>query len=181
MKRFLSIVSIVCLFVGLPGCTGDAPTVPPDPAPDQPASAKDSPWINFSFFQDAVFPCECLGEDIRFYGEVFFRYMEMSNEAGIYRYRFQAVPDTPNSPPFGAIGVDSGTYFDFRNHGPVMETYLDGPSEVHLVRQQELYVDADGRKLLASSRVTVVVNPDGELVVSAIEPFRITCIYAEHR
>ncbi len=169
--RVLSI-AFALLFI-LVGCSADNPVTPGDRGAA--GVDKGSPWVYATYLQDIVQPCPCLGEDVWFHGEFAYRYREMVTPSGQYLYRWQTVPTTPFAAPFVLEGLTSGTVFDYRNGGPVFEFILDGPADVHVVRDQEAYVAEDGRRLIASFDLQMTTNPDGELVVSWMNPFAIEC------
>ena len=150
------------------GCEDPAPTEAPSVKVVPTLSAAQS-WERSSFFVDNVVFIECLGENVRAFGEVLFQYHEVTTSSGNFSYHFQFRPATPNTPPFFVQGLTSGKLFRYKNGLPANESFHLGPGEVFTFVTLEMYVAEDGDRLVGSFRVHLTVNANGELTVSRLE------------
>jgi hypothetical protein len=164
----------------LAGCAGE-PSAPTRETASEvdPTSAgalrAESAWERSSFTVDGVQPCACLGEDVRFFGEVSFQYHEVTSGSGNFQFKWQAAPVTPNGPQFYVQGQTSGKLFQYRNGAPLNQSVHVGPGEVESFIDYEIYVAEDGTKLYVIFSVHTTVNAKGELIVERIDPFSVEC------
>jgi hypothetical protein len=114
---------------------------------------------------DVVF-IDCLGENVRAFGEVPFQYHEVTSTSGNFSYHLQVRPATPNGPPFFIQGQTSGKLFRYKNGLPANESFHLGPGEVFTFVTVETYVAEDGDRLVGKHHSHVTVNANGELTVS---------------
>jgi hypothetical protein len=154
-----------------------------DPAPTEARSVKVVPtvsaaqsWERSSFLVDNVLFIDCLGENVRAFGEVLFQYHEVTTSSGNFSYHFQLRPATPNGPAFFIQGQTSGKLFRYKNGLPANESFHLGPGEVFTFVTLETYVAEDGDRLVGSLRVHLTVNANGELTVSRLEDESFKCV-----
>jgi hypothetical protein len=170
----------------LSGCSGDnaSPTAPnPSVAeraslPGSPAfSASDnSTWNYSSFYVDYVRnDISCLGEPMHFFGPNFFRYHQVTSDAGNFHYHFQILPQTPNLPPFIGVGLVTGRVFTYKNGGPYNEVYHIGPGESITVTANETYIGSDGTTFGDTYRLHITNNANGVITASREVPVAFTC------
>lgn len=101
-----------------------------------------------------------VGEVMHLYGEVPWRYHQVTSNSGTYSYHFQLLGWAQSS-PFYAEGTVSGKLFQFKA-GPYNESFSAGPGEVFHWVSREKYV-ADNRdwfQCQASYHITVNANGD---------------------
>lgn len=142
-------------------------------APDRtvmPAFSATTTWTRSSvFFDFPGIPVACRGETMHFFGEVFYQMHEVTTPSGTYQYFFQLSPQTPNDPPYYAVGEQSGAVLVFRNGGPFNESFHLGPGETHTIIDDEVYVGDNHDRLTVTRRSHLTVNANGELVVDRME------------
>lgn len=157
------------------GCS-DTQLTDPHPRPAAPSLSATGTWTRVTFFNDHTFFVPCLGENVRFYGYVPFQYHRVENAAGGFDYHIQYRPETPNSPPFVAEGLTSGTVYVYQNGHPVnVSAHAAAGSVLTVVDGNEVYIASDGSELLLSSSVHMTVNANGDLVVDRVEPMAFAC------
>lgn len=154
-----------------------------DPAPVESSSDRPTPvfsatqtWNRSSFFQDATLFIACLGEPVRFVGEVPFYYHAVTSDAGTFSYKLQFRPETPNQPQFSATGQTTGRVFWYKNGLPVNESFHAGPGEVHTLTDYEVYVADNGDRFKVYLRVHMTVSANGELTVSRSDFSGFECV-----
>ncbi len=108
----------------------------------------------------------CLGEEVRFFGEVPYKRHTVTSASGNTSYHFQLTPVTPNQPPFTGVGNVSGTVWHYQNGLPINESFHLGPGEVLNVQVRESYYTDNGDRLTSNIRIHFTTNAGGELVVS---------------
>jgi len=151
------------------GCQDSMPTEARSARAALPTFSAAQDWVRSSFTVDNIFFVDCLGEDVRFFGEVPFQYHQVTSSSGNFSYHFQLRPQTPNIPPFFAQGQTSGKLYTYKNGGPSNESFHLGAGEVFTVVGNETYVAEDGDRLKGKARIHVTVNANGELIVSRFE------------
>jgi hypothetical protein len=154
-----------------------------DPASTEAPSVKVVPtfsaaqgWERSSFSVDDVLFIDCLGENVRAFGQVLFQYHEVTTSSGNFSYHFQLRPATPSSPPFFIQGLSSGKLFRYKFGLPGNESFHLGPGEVASFVIVEMYVAEDGDRVVGKVRFHVTVNANGELTVSRTEPETFRCV-----
>jgi hypothetical protein len=168
--RPLSLLLGVFLIASCQGPESIAPSV----TSGNPSFRADQSWERSSFFTENRIFAECLGEVVRVFGVVEFQYHEVTSGAGNFHFNFQLRPVTPNTPQFFAQGLTSGKLFQYKNGLPINESFHLAAGEVHTIVGNEVYVAANGDRLLVTYRLHVTVNANGELTASRSE-FSITC------
>jgi len=133
-------------------------------------------WERSSFFVDDVSFIDCLGENVRAFGEVLFQYHEVITSSGNFSYHFQIRPTTPNGTPFFIQGQTSGKLFQYKNGLPGNESFHLGPGEVATFVIVETYVAEDGDRVVGKVRFHVTANANGELTVSRTEEESFRCV-----
>ena len=141
-----------------------------------PSASATQSWERASFFVDQVVFIDCLGENVRAFGEVQFQYHEVTTSAGNFSYHFQLRPATPNVPAFFIQGQTSGKLFRYKNGLPGNESFHLGPGEVSSFVTVETYVAEDGDRVVGKVRFHVTINANGELTVSRMEPESFRCV-----
>ena len=166
----LAIVTATLLLAS--GCGVDEAVAPTG---DAITSAKaDQSWERASFFQDAIVHVECLGEDLRFLGEVPYTYHEVTSGSGNFQFRWFAPPTTPNSPDFRAYGMTSGKVFDVKG-APFNQMFHLSAGETQSIVQNERWIAEDGSGFLATATLQVAIDANGVLRVNNYAPFTIEC------
>jgi hypothetical protein len=158
------------------GCQDPVSTEAPSVKAVSPTASAAQNWERSSFFVDNVIFIDCLGENVRAFGEVLFQYHEVTTSSGNFSYHFQLRPATPNTPPFFVQGQTSGKLFRYKNGLPANESFHLGPGEVFTFVTLETYVAEDGDRLVGSLRVHLTVNANGELTVSRLEEGPLECV-----
>jgi hypothetical protein len=133
-------------------------------------------WERSSFFVDNVLFIDCLGENVRAFGEVLFQYHEVTASSGNFSYHFQLRPATPNAPPFFIQGQTSGKLFQLKNGLPGNESFHLGPGEVYSFGIVETYVAEDGDRVVGKLHLHLTVNANGDLTVSRMEEESFRCV-----
>ena len=131
--------------------------------------------VRGTFFNSHTFYVDCLGEDVRFFGDVEYTSHEVTTGSENYEVHFHYGPFTPNNTPFVAEGQSSGTIFSLRYGVNVKAMVRSGPGEGQAVVEKEVYIAADGRQLFLTYVLHLTVNANGELTVFNEEPLSITC------
>ena len=157
------------------GCQDSAPTEARAVKVVPTVSAAQS-WERSSFLVDNVVFIDCLGENVRAFGEVLFQYHEVTTSSGNFSYHFQLRPATPNGPPFFIQGQTSGKLFRYKNGLPGNESFHLGPGEVFTFVIVEMYVAEDGDRLVGKVNIHTTVNANGELTVSRSEDESFRCV-----
>jgi hypothetical protein len=157
------------------GCQDSAPTEAPS-VKDVPTVSAAQSWERSSFFVDQVLFIDCLGENVRAFGEVLFQYHEVTSSSGNFSYHLQFRPATPNTPPFFIQGQTSGKLFRYKNGLPANESFHLGPGEVYTFGTVETFVAEDGDRLVGKVNIHVTINANGELTVSRMEPESFRCV-----
>ena len=158
------------------GCQDAVPTEAPSVKAVSPTASAAQSWERSSFFVDQVVFIDCLGENVRAFGEVQFQYHEVTTSAGNFSYHFQLRPATPNGPAFFIQGQTSGKLFRYKNGLPGNESFHLGPGEVSSFVTVETYVAEDGDRVVGKVRFHVTVNANGELTVSRDEDESFRCM-----
>ena len=145
------------------------------PTRSAPGNGANIQWERGSFYVDnpGLF-IPCLGEDVRFFGEVPYKRHTVTSASENTSYHFQLVPMTPNQPPFTGVGNVSGTVWHYQNGLPINESFHLGPGEVLNVQVRESYYADNGDRLTSNVRIHFTTNANGELVVSR-EFLEFTC------
>jgi len=172
--RLLSLVIGVVL---LASCRDAAPTgLPAAAATPALGTGADQGWVRSSAFLDATYFVACLGEDVRFFGDVAFQVHEVTSASGNVGFHVQVRPITPLGPPFLAVGQTSGRVFRARPGQPIIEMAHLAAGEVRHLVQNEVYVAENGDRFLASAELHLTVNANGVVTVSRFEPYAFTCV-----
>jgi hypothetical protein len=158
------------------GCQDSVPTEAPSVKAVPPTASAAQSWERSSFFVDNVFFVDCLGENVRAFGEVPFQYHEVTSSSGNFSYHFQLRPFTPNSPPFLIQGQTTGKLFRAKHGIPGNESFHLGPGEVFTFVINETYVAEDGDRLVGKLNLHLTVNANGELTVSRLEMGPLECV-----
>jgi len=158
------------------GCQDPVATEAPSVKAVSPTASAAQSWERSSFFVDQVVFIDCLGENVRAFGEVQFQYHEVTTSAGNFSYHFQLRPATPNGPAFFIQGQTSGKLFRYKNGLPGNESFHLGPGEVSSFVTVETYVAEDGDRVVGKVRFHVTVNANGELTVSRDEDESFRCM-----
>ena len=133
-------------------------------------------WERSSFVVENVLFIDCLGENVRVFGEVVFQYHEVTSGAANYSYHFQLRPATPNAPPFFIQGQTSGKLFRYKNGLPANESFHLGPGEVSSFVTVETYVAEDGDRVVGKLHLHLTVNANGALTVTRVEEESFKCV-----
>ena len=142
-----------------------------------PAFAASSDWTRSSFFFD--FPgvlVPCRRETMHFYGEVPYTSHQVSSASGVYNYHFQLSPQTPNNPPYYAVGETSGKVYLYKNGGPLNESFHLAAGEVHTYLDRETYVAENGDRLVTDLTFHVTTNANGQLTADKSDASGFQCI-----
>ena len=169
--RKLALAFIPCLVIA---CDREpaAPT-----AVAAPAFQAASDWTRGSFVFD--FPgifVACRGETMHFYGEVLYQMHQVTSASGVYNYFFQLSPQTPNNPPYYAVGEISGKVYLYKNGGPLNESFHLAVGEVHTYLDRETYVAENGDRLNVAITFHVTTNANGQLTAEKFEDSGYQCI-----
>ncbi len=139
------------------------------------SAGADQSWVHSSFFADNLIFIDCLGENVRFFGEVPFDFHEVTSGAGNFHFQFFFPAVTPNTPQFFGVGQTSGKVFQLKYGDPQMETFHLAAGEVHNFGvHNEVFVAEDGEQLRSDYQLHTTVNANGEVTVSREELSR-TC------
>jgi hypothetical protein len=162
--RALSFTSLtsVALLAAVVSCDS-TPAEPPgvEAAATTPLFKADQAWVTGSFFADNVLYVECLGENVRFYGEVPYRWHRVFKPSGGYSDFFALAPSTPQQ-PFLAEGLSSGIVWEAR--GSIdPEMYRAGPGEVVHISYRETYVSSSGPTFHVKGGTHVTINANGDV------------------
>lgn len=147
----------------------------PDPAL-RPSFQATSDWTRASFFFDfpGVFVA-CRGETMHFFGEVPYQRHDVTSASGASSYFFQLSPETPNNPPYVAVGESSGKVYTYKNGGPGNESFHLAAGEVHTYLDRETYVAENGDKVIADRTFHITTNANGQLTVNKSEDNGFQC------
>jgi hypothetical protein len=172
--RALSLSSLAALALVAVSCD-TTPVEPPRVEAEAavPPFKANQVWVESSFFADNVTPAPCLGEDLRFYGEVPYRWHRVWNSAGRYSDFLYLEPSTSQL-PFLAEGMLSGIVWEARGAtDPAM--YRAGPGEVIHAIIRENYISNDGPNFRATGAEHLTINANGDVTVSGAFTFEIVC------
>jgi hypothetical protein len=158
------------------GCQDPVPTEAPSVKAVSPTASAAQNWERSSFFVDNVSFIDCLGENVRAFGEVQFQYHEVTTSSGNFSYHFQLRPATPNGPAFFIQGLTSGKLFRYKNGLPGNESFHLGPGEVFTFVIVETFVAEDGDRVIGKVNQHLTVNANGELTVSRDEEESFRCV-----
>jgi hypothetical protein len=165
--RALSLTSIV-LLAALASCDS-TPVEPPGVEADAsiPLFKANQVWIEDSYYISNDVYVPCLGEDVRFAGDVPFRWHRVWNPASGYSDVTILRASTPDN-PFLGVGLSSGIVWEARGStDPAV--YRAGPGETIHVNINEIYISDEGPNLRALGGFHATVNANGEL--TAFTPF----------
>jgi hypothetical protein len=173
--RALSFTALAALALAVVSCDA-IPVEPPgvDESAANPQFAANQTWVTGSFDVENFFFAECLGEELRFYGEVPFKWHRVFNSSGGYNDLFIAVPASPNV-PFMAEGLSSGIVWETRG-GADPETSHAGPGEVIRLTIAEAYISRDGINFTAYGGFHITINANGDVTASRDFVFEIRCM-----
>jgi hypothetical protein len=172
--RALSLTSLAALAIAVVSC--DSTPVEPLGVVDSAATplfGANQVWVDDSFFADNLVYVECLGENIRFYGEVPYRWHRVFNSSGGYNDLFRLAPSTPQQ-PFLAEGMSSGVVWEARGSTDP-GTYHAGPGEVIHASYNETYISPDGPTMKVYGGNHVTINANGEVTASRDSGFETEC------
>lgn len=172
--RALSLTTLAALAFVAVSCDS-TPVEPPGVEADAsaPLFMANQGWVYGSFDVDNVVYVECVGENIRFFGEVPYKWHRVFKPSGGYSSFFVLAPSTPQT-PFLAEGMSSGIVWEAR--GSVdPEMYRTGPGEVYHFSIRETYISSDGPTLHANGGTHVTINANGEVTVSQPFYFETVC------
>jgi hypothetical protein len=155
------------------GCDRNTPTEQPTEAIAAPAFSADQNWVSGSFYQDSYGYARCPGEVMHWYGEVQWRYHQVTSNSGTYSYHFQLLNWAQN-PPFYGEGTVSGKLFQFKG-GPLNESFVAGPGEVYRWVSIEKYVADNGDWFRCQSSYHITVNANGDLSIEKGDPVDCKC------
>jgi len=158
------------------GCQDPVATEAPSVSAVASTAGAAQTWERSSFFVDNVVFIDCLGENVRAFGEVLFQYHEVTTSSGNFSYHFQFRPTTPNRTPFFIQGETSGKLFRAKNGIPGNESYHLGPGEVVTFGIVETFVAEDGDRVVGKVNLHLTVNANGELTVSRMEGESFRCV-----
>ncbi|MGD2218266.1 MAG: hypothetical protein PVJ64_16020 [Gemmatimonadales bacterium] len=173
MNALRTIVTCLILAVIAVGCDNSTPTEQSTEAIGSPSFAADQNWIYDSYYHDDVIEVACAGEDMHRFGEVPFRWHQVTSQSGVYNYHFQLL-NWAQSPPFVAVGQTTGRRFVFKA-GPYNESFHAGPGEVIQFRIGERYVADKGNWFTGTAILHITVNANGALAVSKWVPDEFSC------
>jgi hypothetical protein len=134
-----------------------------------------STWTRSSFFVDVTLSIPCLGENVRFHGEVPFMLHEVTTPSGGSHSFLQLAPLTPVTPPYFAEGLTSGTVYRYHNGLPINQMFSAGPGEVITIHDREVYVADNGAELRVSFVRHLTVNANGDVIVDRAESSDFLC------
>lgn len=129
-----------------------------------------------SFFADNTLFISCLGQNVRFHGEVPFIQHEVTTTSGGSLFTIQFVAVTPVTPPFLAEAQVSGTVYVYKNGQPINQVFVVGPGEVTTIVDREIYVADNGDQLRVSFRLHLTVNANGDVTVDRSDAFEFQCV-----
>ena len=172
--RALSLASLAALAFVVASCDS-TPVEPPGVEADaaSPLFKAEQGWVTGSFFADNLLYVECLGENVRFYGEVPYRWHQVFKPSGGYSGFFALAPSTPQQ-PFLAEGMSSGIVWQAR--GSIdPEMYRVNAGEVSHIVYRETYISRDGPTFHVNGGTHVTINANGELTAYRDFYFEQTC------
>jgi hypothetical protein len=139
-------------------------------------ASDNSSWTVSSFNVDYIrYDVACLGEPMRFVGPNYFRYHQVTSDAGNYHYHFQILAQTPNLPSFVGIGQTTGRVFTYKNGGPYNEIFHIGPGQSLSILDHELYQGSDGTILEATFTLHFTENANGVITADKSDPASFSC------
>lgn len=158
------------------GCDSNTPTEQPTDVIGSPAFSANQEWIRGELDPDNTIYVDCLGENVRFYGEAPFPYQwhRVTSASGVFNYHFQIRPATPNLPDFYGETA-SGKLYIYKYGGPINESFHSGPNESGTVIDKETYVAENKDRLLAEFGYHYTINANGDLTVDRVTPFNVVC------
>ena len=160
----MRVITMTLLVAFAAAACGREPT-----SPDRtvvPAFSATTTWTRSSVSYD--FPgvwVACRGETMHFFGAVPYQMHEVTTASGGSQTFFQLSPQTPNTPPYYAVGEQSGAVLLYKNGLPLNESFQLGPGETHTSIDHEVYLGDSHDRLTVSTRSHLTVNANGELVV----------------
>jgi len=168
--RLFRLLLVPLLFAG---CTDTDPAAP-DVEVSPLFAAADVGWMEGTGYDDYTYPVPCVGEDLRFTGQYWYRYHFVVNDKReIMTVRYGADPD------YQVTGVTSGQIWLQKSplkQTEVMVTPLGEPFQVYqsTLTPYDLVNQTTGETLSFPLRVHVVRNAAGEVKVEfAVEPCRV--------
>lgn len=132
-------------------------------------------WERVTIFNDHTFFIPCLNEDVRLYGYVSYQFHEVATPSGGYDFKIQYQPQNPGDPPFVAEGQTSGKVFTYNNGRPVNVSFHSAAGENQTTVVNEMYVAADGSKLIGDATFHYTVNANGDLTDLRDVSYSLTC------
>ena len=171
------LLTLIVAAILLGSCRDATPTgLPATAATPALGTGADQGWVRSSAFIDVIYFVECLGEDVRFFGDVAFQVHEVTSASGSVGFHVQVRPITPHGPPFVGVGQTSGRVFQAKPGQPILEMAHLAAGEVRHLVQNEVYVAEGGDRFLASAELHLTVNANGVVTVSRFEPYAFTCV-----
>ena len=172
--RALSFTAFAALALAVVSCDA-IPVEPPgvDESAANPLFAANQVWVTGSFVVENFLYVECLGEEIRFFGEVPFKWHRVFNSSGGYDDLFIFAPASANV-PFNAEGLSSGIVWETRG-GADPATYHAGPGEVIHATIEETYISRAGTNFKVYGGFHVTINANGDVTSSKDFVFETQC------
>jgi hypothetical protein len=168
----MAVVGAIFLIIG---CQESVPTEISEGHVGSPAFSADQNWVRDQLYVDNWVFVPCLGEDAHFYGWAPYQWHQVTSNSGNYSYHLQFRPVTPNSPPF-YLETESRLY-EYKNGGPVHETFHLAAGEVYNLVGRETYIATDSKdRLRVKYKLHITVNANGDLSVYKIDYFEAVCV-----
>ena len=166
-KIMLATVALVAM-----ACDGPRSPIGPGTEPAHAITASStggasSTWIRDSIFQDGTGFIDCLGEDVRNWGEDLYILHQVTSASGVTQSFFQFSPITPGRSPISLLGLTSGRLYQLHDGLPVNQVFQFGPDSTFSYVEKDVYVNVADRfdtvTFVFKSHVTL--NANGKVTV----------------
>lgn len=121
-----------------------------------------STWTRGSLFVDGTGFIDCLGEDVRIFGEERFILHQVTSASGVTQSFLQFTPITPRGPEISLQGLTSGKLYQLQDGLPVNQVFQFGPDSTFSYVEKDVYVNVadklDKVTFVLKSHVTLNAN-----------------------
>jgi hypothetical protein len=124
-----------------------------------------STWTRGSIFVDGTGFIDCLGEDVRIFGEDAFILHQVTSASGVTQSFFQFTPITPSGPEISLQGLTSGRLYQLQDGLPVNQVFQFGPDSTFSYVEKDVYVNVADKfdKVTFVLKSHVTLNANGEV------------------
>ena len=121
-----------------------------------------STWTRGSIFVDGTGFIDCLGEDVRIFGDERFILHQVTSASAVTQSFLQFTPITPGGPEISLQGLTSGRLYQLQSGLPVNQVFQFGPDSTFSYVEKDAYVNVadkfDKVTFVLKSHVTLNAN-----------------------